>query len=121
MLFYVYLSEIFNLVKFYLENADIMFYFYIHFSKNTKSHNFYVFIGIPLLISQIIDHDCFSCDIAETFPYLSETPLVPCAPLLSHCCLLTPLFYFVRYLKTSFFTRNNNKIHLLSEIPCKHI
>ena len=39
------------------------------------------------------------------FPYYSETPILPCTPLLSHLC---PLFATFNYLKTSFFTRNED-------------
>ena len=70
-------------------------------SKNRTSRNFYHFIDIPLLISQIIDYDCFLRDIAGKFPFWSETLLSSC----THYCHINvsclPLIYSVNHLKTS--------------------
>ena len=74
-------------------------------SKNRTSRNFHHFIDFPYLISQKIDHNCFLSDIADKFPYWSETPILPCTPLLSHLC---PFFSSFNYLKTRFFTRDVN-------------
>ena len=74
-------------------------------SKNRTSRNFHHFIDIPYLISQKIDHNCFLSDIADKFPYWSETPILPCPPLLSHLC---PSFSTFNYLKTRFFSRDVN-------------
>ena len=74
-------------------------------SKNRTSRNLHHFIDIPYIISQKIDHNCFLSDIADKFPYWSETPILPCPPLLSHLC---PLFSTFNYLKTRFFTRDVN-------------
>ena len=72
-------------------------------SKDRTSRNFHHFIDIPYLISRKTVHYCFLSDITDKFPYWSETPILPCPPLLPHLC---PLFFTFNYLKTRFFTRN---------------
>ena len=53
--------------------------------KNRTSRNFHHFIDIPYLISQKIEHNCFLSDIADKFPYWSETPIIAVSTIIVEC------------------------------------
>ena len=95
MLFWVYLLKNFQFASNLTQKMPLYYYIFRLFcSKNITSQNFHHFIDIPLLISRIIGHNRILRDIADKYPFCSETPLLLCTPLLSHYCLFSTNYLF---------------------------